>query len=122
MRDNEQVVVLASATRSADNTSKEFFNPDHVGLDLIIDVTAVPGTDTVTVTIQGQDPASGKWYDILASTALSAVDTTVLRVYPGLNETANESENSILPVVWRVSVAHSAATDFDYSIGANLAV
>lgn len=119
---NEQREIFASATRSADVNSVPQLNQNHRGVHVIVDVTAVPGVDTVTFTIQGQDSVSGEWYDILASTAISATGTTVLRVYPGLTEAANEVESDFLPAIWRVSVDHSAATDFDYSVGANLEV
>lgn len=73
------------------------------GLKLIIDVTAISGTSpTVTVTIQGKDPTSGKYFTILASAALNAVATTVLTVYPGQTAAANVAANDILPRTFRV--------------------
>lgn len=119
---NEQREVFESAARTASSNSPEILNQDHRGLHLIIDVTAVTATETVTFTIQGKDPASGEWYDILASAALGAVGTTVLRVYPGLTATANETENDFLPGSWRVSTTHSASGSFTYSVGANLEI
>lgn len=112
--------VLASAIRAATNNSGELANNAARGLDLIIDMTAVPTVDTVTFTIQGKDPVSGKWYDILASAAIVAVSTVVLRVYPGATVTANVSANACLPRAWRVLATHSAGTNFTYSVGANL--
>jgi hypothetical protein len=73
------------------------------GLKLVIDITAISGTSpTLTVTVQGKDPVSGKYYTILASAALAAVATTVLTVYPGAPATANVSANDVLPSTWRV--------------------
>src|SRR5881227_2846761 len=57
-------------------------------LHLIIDITAITATGTITVTIYGVDPVSGKIYVILASAALGAVATTVLKVGPGLTAAA----------------------------------
>lgn len=122
MRTNEQRVIFASAVRAADVNSSEFFNPEHKGVHVIVDVTAVPGVDTVTFRIQGKDPASGKWYDILVSAAILATGTTRLSVYPGITETASVADSDFLPVVWRVQADHSAATNFTYSVGANLEV
>src|SRR5467141_1426213 len=57
-------------------------------LDLIIDVTVHNG-GTVTVTIVGADPVSGKVFNILVSTALAVAATTVLRVGPTYTAAAN---------------------------------
>lgn len=73
------------------------------GIKLVVDITAITGTSpTLTVTLQGKDTASGKYYTILASAALSAVATTVLEVFPGAAVSANVSANSQLPRTWRV--------------------
>ena len=73
-------------------------------LDLVLDITNVGGAGTVTVTIRGYDPVSGKVYLILASTALAAVATTVLRVGPGLTAAGNLTANDFIPISWGVDV------------------
>lgn len=112
--------VLASAVRAAANNSDDQLNQFARGASIVIDITAVPGVDTVTFTIQGKDPTSGKYYTILASPALSATGTLVLRIFPGLVAAANATVNDVLPRAWRVSVAHSAGSNFTYSVGASL--
>jgi hypothetical protein len=78
-------------------------HPSGRGLHLVVDVTAITGTGpSITVVIEAKDPASGKYYTILSSTALNAVATTVLKVYPGLVVAANTSANDVLPATWRV--------------------
>lgn len=73
------------------------------GVKVVIDITALTGTSpTLTVTLQGKDPVSGKYYTILASAALAAVATTVLTVYPAAAVAANVSANDELPASWRV--------------------
>lgn len=118
--ETEARTVLASAIRAANNNSGKLMNNAHRGVDVIIDVTAVPTVDTVTFTVEGEDPASGKWYPLLASAALVAAGTVVLHIYPGATVTANLSANANLPRAWRVTATHSAATNFTYSVGANL--
>src|SRR5713101_1207672 len=71
-------------------------------LHLIIDITAITATGTITVTIYGIDPVSGKIYVILASAALGAVATTVLKVGPNLAAVANLTANDIIPINWGV--------------------
>jgi hypothetical protein len=86
------------------------------GLKMIVDATA--GTGTITVTIQGKDPLSGKYYTILASTALAVTSTTPLTIYPGAPVTANVSVNDLLPATWRVS-AVIATNPVTATIGAS---
>lgn len=74
----------------------------------------------LTVTIQGKDPQSGKYYTLLASAAITTVSTTVLKVYPGLAAAANASVSDVLPQKWRVSVAAGDSDMATYSIAANL--
>ena len=73
------------------------------GIKLVIDITAITGTSpTLTVTIQGRDPVSGKYFTVLASATLTATGTTVLTVFPGAPVSANASANDCLPRDWRV--------------------
>lgn len=119
-QENRALTVLASAVRAATNNSADQKNRDAKGLHVIIDMTAVPGVDTVTFTIQGKDPLSGKYYTLLASAAIAAVSTVVLKVYPSLTAAANLVASDVLPTDWRVLATHSAATNFTYSVGAQL--
>lgn len=71
-----------------------------------------PGTfgaseSTMTVTIQGKDPQSGKYYTILQSASLSTNTPVVLRAYPGLTASNNIAISDLLPATWRVIYAAS---------------
>lgn len=103
------LITLAAAGAGTTNGGDQT-NIGGKGLHLTIDITAVGGTPTLTVTIQGKDSASGKYYTILASAALSAVATTVLRVYPGLTASANVTASDVLPRTWRVIAAVAGTT------------
>jgi len=48
---------------------------------VVVDITAITGI--LTVTIQGVDQVSGKMFPLLSSAPLTAIGTTVLRVFPG---------------------------------------
>lgn len=120
MFNNQDLVILASAVRTASANGADRVNQNARGLILVIDMTVAPGVDTVTFTVQGKDPASAKYYTILASAAIVAVSTVVLRVGPGLTAAANLVANDILPRTWRVITTHSAGTNFTYSVGAIL--
>lgn len=103
----ETGALLTPATTSVNGLDQT--NSNAKGLIVIVDITAITGT-SVTVTIQGKDPTSGKYYTILASAALTATGTTVMRVYPGLVASANVTANDILPRTWRVITTASALT------------
>jgi len=90
------------------------------GIKVVIDVTAFTGAGAITVTLQGKDMASGKYYTILASAALGAVATTVLTVFPGAAVAANVSANDQLPENWRVSSSLTGAGTVTATVGACL--
>lgn len=108
---------FASAVRSAtfvgDDNAKA---PGNRGVKAVLDVTVVPGVDTVQLVIEGKDPLSGKYYTILAMTASAAISTTVLTVAPGITAAANSAAADELPDVYRARVVHSAGTAFTYSL------
>ena len=84
-------------------------------LDLTIDITNANG-GTLTVTIVGWDPASGKQFTILASAGLVANATTVLKVGPALTAAANLVANDFIPFEWSVQVVVATAT-MTFSLG-----
>jgi len=112
--------LLPSAARTASVTGDDQINLGHRGLHLVIDVTAAADTPSVVFTIQGKDRASGKYYTILASAAITATGTTVLRVYPDLTAAANLVVNDVLPECWRVIATAADADSLTYSVGVSL--
>lgn len=117
---NESVTLLASAARMAAIQSADQTNSYHRGVVVTIDVTVDDAAAAVTFTIQGKDALSGEYYTILASTALAAVATTTLTVYPGNSASANSKADMPLPAVWRVSVTVADTDSMTYSVGASL--
>lgn len=96
-------LVTLTAQGAATVNSSDQDNCVGRGLVVVVDLTTMT-TATVTVTIQGKDATSGKYYTLLASAGLVATGTTPLVVYPGAPVTTNLSANSPLPRTWRVSV------------------
>lgn len=119
-RGNLDQTLLTSAARTIATNSADFTNYNGRGLHVVVDLTTFGGAGSITVTIQGKDAISGKYYTLLASAALAAVATTVLRVFPGSTVTANLAANDLLPRVWRVAVTVGDATSHTYSIGASV--
>lgn len=115
---NDEVTLFASAARTATVDSAEQENAEARGVHVIIDVTVDPAAASIVAKIQGKDPASGKWHDILEATAITAVGTTVLKIYPGIPVVAGGVASDILPKTWRVRVEHADGDSITYSVGA----
>jgi hypothetical protein len=108
---------FASAVRTATLVGDD--NPKvsgNHGCKVILDVTAVPGVETVQLVIEGKDKLSGKYWTVLQSAAQVAVGTYVLTVLPGIAVSANVSASDSLPDVYRVRVVHSASGNWTYTL------
>lgn len=119
----KHVSVYASAARTATPTAVTVPTGRFNALHLVIDVTAVTATPSVVCTIDGYDPISGKYYNLLTSAALTdagAPYTRVLKIGRGLPVTANLSANDVLPSVVRVTMTHGDADSITYSVAATL--
>lgn len=111
--------ILASAAQTLTQTSPDYPNGYFRGVKVVLDMTVV-GTGSVTVTIQGKDKTSGKYYTLLAGAAVITNVTNVYTVYPGIAVTTNVSANDVLPDIWRVVVTANNANSATYSVGASL--
>lgn len=108
---SDTAALITHTAASAGVNGADQTNASGRSINLVIDITAITGTSpTLTVTLQGKDAASGKYYTILASAALTAVGTTVLTVFPGATAAANVAANAILPRTWRVITAIGGTT------------
>jgi len=107
-------VVYESTATTADHTVR--FNTGSKGGIFVIHATAETATASVVFTIRGVDPVAGTTWDILASAAVDAVGTRVLRVYPGLTAVTNLTATDILPEAVDIFCDHSDADSFTYSI------
>lgn len=102
MNYNAGALITHSAASAGVNSSDQDGNRGR-GVMVFVRISAITGTSpTLTVTLQGKDEASGQYYTILASAALTATGLTVLKVYPGLTAAANTVANDILPSTYRV--------------------
>lgn len=122
-RGNIDTGALATLTAAGAQTTTiaNQTNYNSRGLALVINITAVAGTPTLTVTLQGVDSASGAVYTLLASAAISTVSTVVMTVYPGLVAANNTVANTILPRTWNVKYVIAGTTpSFTGTIGASV--
>lgn len=111
---------LASAARTTATDSADLGNPDGRGVIVVLDVTAITATPILTLSIQGKDLISGKYYTILTGATVSTVSTNFYTVYPGIAETANVDVSVPLPATWRVRIGVADADSATYSVGYSL--
>jgi hypothetical protein len=119
----KHVSVYASAARTATPTAATVPVGHYSALHLVIDVTAAAATPSVVCTVDGYDPVSGKYYNLLTSAALTesgAPYTRVLKIGRGLPVTANLSANDVLPSTLRVTMTHADGDSITYSVAATL--
>jgi hypothetical protein len=118
---NINVTLLVSAARTATLQSADRTNSNGRGVHVVVDVTSA-GTGSITLTIQGKDALSGKYYTLLAGAAVTTNSTNIYKVFPGATAVANAAANDILPRTWRIDVTHNNANSITYSVGATVIV
>ncbi len=110
------VTLYPSASRAATPAVVNQTNTNCVGIVVVINVTAVPGSAPSTVVaINGVDNL-GVSYQILASAAITGTGTTVLRVYPNLTAAANTAATALIPRTFNITPTHGNANAMTYSI------
>lgn len=117
---NQELTILASAARTADTVSELFINEAHLGILILIDITAAADTPSVVFTVQSE--INGVYSTVLASAAKTGISQTVLLIYPTITASANLKANDVLPHRWRVDCNHADTDSITYSIKAHLLV
>ena len=116
----EDLTVLASAERTANINSPDQVNRVGRGCHVILNVTVRNDDSSITLKIQGKDPVSEEYYDILEGSAVTSVSTNVYKVHPELTAEPNLVAKDLLPRTWRVRVEHDNTDTITYSVGASV--
>jgi hypothetical protein len=112
--------VFAPAAYTASTiTSADQVNSWWVGAHVVINVTSYT-SGSYTPHIQGKDPQTGAYYDILVGTPISAAGITVLKVYPGIGAIASAATPDILPQIWRVELVGASTPSMTLDVTAFL--
>ena len=131
LRNNEEVELLASAARTATIQTAIQVNPNHRGVALWLNLTAGPATaDYIYLLLVGKSSSSGVVRILCGGGHLlgsGGAQKYLLMVYPGVTNAGAGSEvgkvnDIVLPRTWYVSVVHSSAESFTYSLHASLLV
>jgi hypothetical protein len=103
------LITHTAATTGA--SSADQTNLGGAGAQIGVNVTAITGTTpSVTVIIEGKDAASGTYYTLLSSAAITTTGFTLLSLHPGLTPAANTIANQVLPATWRVRTVIAGTT------------
>jgi len=119
-RQNTGVTGLASGARTTGTQSSDITTYNARGIVILFDITAVPGSDTVTLSIQGKDPVSNKYFTIVNANAKSSTGQQYLALGLGASDIEDNwdgMQGVAIPRTIRVSVAHSGSGSFTYSVG-----
>ncbi len=122
--------LLKSQARNATTHSEDQTAPaGRRGLMLVLDITKAPNAnDTLTVSIEAKDPATGKYITLTAFAAskkgseLGEGGTLAFTLYPGAAETTALGNHEVMalpmPSRYRATVTHSAGGEWTYTLGA----
>lgn len=120
-RNNVDVTLLASAARTTTQTSADITTYNLGAITVTLDMTVV-GTGSVTLSIDGKDPASGKYYNLLTGGLVITNSTNVYFVDPTIAGAANVNAQRRLPRIIRIVVTANNANAATYSVGYTLQV
>jgi hypothetical protein len=112
--------VISGTAATATVNGPDLSNGAFRGIKVVFDVTAVVAVGSFTVSIQGKDNASGKYYTLLAGAAVTTAVTNVYTVYPGIPAAANVSANDVLPKTFRVIATYNSGTSSTFTVGVTL--
>jgi len=126
-RNNTEVTVLPSATRTTSGNSADQTNFNARGVILFLKVTAVGGTSpTLGVFVQAKDPTSASYFTIARFSQMTAVGSRELIVYPGATDTQVEvADHNDIPIsrTWRIWYSIGGTNpSFEFSVGASYIV
>ncbi len=116
-RAGQSLNFLPSASRSTTQAGANQDGMEYRGIYVYVSITAI-GTGSITVAIQASTGAGQ--VTILASAALVANGTTILRLFPGATPAANLTANDVLPARWRLLVTANNANPVTYSVDYHL--
>lgn len=130
-RNNISGTLLASAARTATTNSSTQTNYNAKGVLVTLYISTPTGNaETLQVVVRAHDPVSGgnsnpvAVFTAIAGTAPAGYYR--FYVYPGASETIANTNVEVqalpLPRTWSISVNHSAASSWTYSVGYDLIV
>lgn len=116
----DTAALITAVAATATQTGADQTNYNSRGVVVVLDATAVNAVGSFTLSIQGKDAASGKYFTLLTGAAVSTVSTNVYTLYPGVTVAANAAVSNVLPRIWRVVATYNSGTNLTFTVGASL--
>lgn len=115
---NAHDTLLASAARTAQTDSADFYNPNWQGAIFLLNVTVASGTGGLTLRIATTDPVSGAVFLLnTAPTAVIATGLTAYAIFPGISGGGlTQATSGGLPDSYRIRVQVGDASSYTYSV------
>jgi hypothetical protein len=113
---------LKSAARIASPGDVDIRPPyDAAGVAITVDLTALTTAASLTLTVEGYDPTSGKTWVIATTAAISTVSTVTLRIHPNdataaLANGVQTQQGQLAPHL-RLHMVQGNANSTTYSVG-----
>lgn len=109
-------IILPSAARTATVVSPVLSAEQVLSSIFIVNITATSATPSVILSIEGKDPLSGSFYNIIDSAAITITGTATIQVGHNIIAAANLAANEMLPAEFRVTATHGDADSITYSL------
>lgn len=109
--------LFSSEARTATIVSPVLSAEEVVSSIFTINVSAASATPSVVFSIEGKDPLSAAFYNIIDSAAITATGTTTIQVGMNIIAAANVAANEMLPSEFRVTATHGDADSITYTVG-----
>lgn len=122
-RSNEDIIFFEKQNYNfpaLQNESQKITNFNARGAIIIVDGLDVNIGDDFYMIVEGREPGSGNWYNILLTPAMTTAKLFVYKIYPGLNPNPGFTTNDILPRSFRVVVRHVSVNPINYGISGSL--
>jgi len=124
---NKNVVLLASAARTAEAGATAQANVIGRSLILFVDVTVDAASGAITPTLQIKDHISGDWFTIWTAAApIAATGHFVYAFFPGCVTGADasftESQNIPVPYHWKFVMTVADTDSLTYSVSAQVLI
>lgn len=122
--DNSEFQILPSAIRAVTTLSQDIEIHNASAFMALINVTAIPGVQTLTMSLEGKDPVTGLYTQILTGAATAAAGAYGLHInaavvsaaWSGLVAAGSNFLSTFLPHTLRIRIVHSGGGNWTYSI------
>lgn len=120
-RPKGSVIAFKNLSRvAATYNSANLSFPNAKRAHVVVNVVAVGGgPGTLVVKVQGFDPVSKGWYDILTFATINSISIVAGKIAAGIPVVTNLAVDDVLPETFRIN-AVVAVNAVEFSVGINL--